>query len=232
MNGVALARAARVLRPDIPILLTTGYSGQMSEGLDAFKDSLPLLRKPYRRAELAQKIGEALAAPVCRTPASLKVLLVEDDPLVRWATEAMFAELGHAVTSAGTGREALRSLEAERFDVLFTDLGLPDIGGAELAREATRRAGHMRVIVATGHLDPEAGRGCPHGWFHLPSPTTAPIFSASWAPFWSVERPTTVPVRAIRRGRAPARRERSRCRRLPGRRRRDRHASSPRRRSG
>ena len=158
-----------MMRPDIPILLTTGYSGQMSEGLDAFKDSLPLLRKPYRRGELAQRIGETLAASGGRKTGPLRVLLVED-PLVRWATEAMFTELGHAVTSAGTAQEALRSLAAQRFDVLFTDLGLPDITGSDLARQATARASGLKVIIATGYQDSEAAGSATDGWFHLPKP--------------------------------------------------------------
>jgi PAS domain S-box-containing protein len=170
MNGVALARAARLMRPDIPILLTTGYSGQMSEGLDAFKDSVPLLRKPYRRAELAQRIGETLAAAAGRKAGPLRVLLVEDDPLVRWATEAMFVELGHAVTSAATGQEALRSLATERFDVLFTDLGLPDIAGSDLARQAKARAGDLRVIIATGYQDSDPAGEAAEGWFQLAKP--------------------------------------------------------------
>jgi PAS domain S-box-containing protein len=169
MNGVALARAARAMRPDLPILLTTGYSGQMSEGLDAFKDSLPLLRKPYRRAELGQKIREALATSVRKRMGPLKVLLVEDDPLVRWATLAMFEELGHAVTAAATAREALQSLDAERFDVLFTDLGLPDSSGIDLAREALSRAGGLKVVIATGYHEIDAGSSG-GGWVRLPKP--------------------------------------------------------------
>jgi PAS domain S-box-containing protein len=171
MNGVALARAARSMRPDLPILLTTGYSGQMSAGLDAFKDSLPLLRKPYRRAELAQKIREALsAAPPRRSTGPLKVLLVEDDPLVRWATLAMFEELGHAVTATATAREALQSLEAERFDVLFTDLGLPDSSGIDLAREALSRVQGLKVVIATGYQESDPGGAQTGSWVRLPKP--------------------------------------------------------------
>jgi CheY-like chemotaxis protein len=170
MNGVALARAARSMRPDLPILLTTGYSGQMSEGLDSFKDSLPLLRKPYRRAELAQKIREGLASAPAKRPAGpMKVLLVEDDPLVRWATLAMFEELGHAVTAVGTAREALQSLQAERFDVLFTDLGLPDSSGIDLAREALGQIAGLKVVIATGYQDADPGSAA-GGWVRLPKP--------------------------------------------------------------
>ena len=170
MNGVALAKAARSLRPDLPVLLTTGYSGQTAGGLDAFQDSLPLLRKPYRRSELAQKIREALTAKPRKSAGPLKVLLVEDDALVRWATLAMFEELGHAVTAVASAREALQSLAAERFDVLFTDVGLPDSSGIDLAREALGRVSGLKVVLATGYQESEAAGGAGGGWVRLPKP--------------------------------------------------------------
>ena len=55
MNGVELAAAARAIRPDLPILLATGYA-ELPE--DAPSD-LPRLEKPFRQEELGQKI-EAL----------------------------------------------------------------------------------------------------------------------------------------------------------------------------
>ena len=109
-------------------------------------------------------------ANLATSPAPWVILFVEDDPLVRWATEAMFVELGHAVTSAATGQEALRSLATERFDVLFTDLGLPDIAGSDLARQATARAGDLRVIIATGYQDSDLAGEPAEGWFHLAKP--------------------------------------------------------------
>jgi CheY-like chemotaxis protein len=53
LDGIELARQVRQRRPDIPILLTTGYSG-------ARKSEFPILRKPYQLHELS----EALAALV------------------------------------------------------------------------------------------------------------------------------------------------------------------------
>ncbi len=56
VSGLELVRAARRLRPDLRIMLTSGYSGQALEGgLD-----FPLVKKPYRLAELIRRIGEAL----------------------------------------------------------------------------------------------------------------------------------------------------------------------------
>jgi DNA-binding LytR/AlgR family response regulator len=53
MNGFELARAVRSRRPELPILLTTGYSEAVSvEGAREF----PIVAKPYRAADVAQAI--------------------------------------------------------------------------------------------------------------------------------------------------------------------------------
>ena len=60
MNGVELATSVRGEYPDIQILLTTGYSDR---ALDAESRNFPLVRKPWRRAELAQRIRTLLEGP-------------------------------------------------------------------------------------------------------------------------------------------------------------------------
>ena len=58
-TGLELARELRGLRPDLPVLMTTGYAGEM---LDVeLVDGLPLIRKPYRQEELSEAIRRALA---------------------------------------------------------------------------------------------------------------------------------------------------------------------------
>ncbi|TCO43304.1 PAS domain S-box protein [Dokdonella fugitiva] len=58
INGIELAREARLLRPGLPVLLTSGYE---RTGEDIDDPSLPLLRKPYRREALAEAIDRLFA---------------------------------------------------------------------------------------------------------------------------------------------------------------------------
>jgi CheY-like chemotaxis protein len=60
MTGRALAEAARALRPDLRILYTSGYTDSAIGRHDRFDAEIPLLSKPYRSADLAQYIREAL----------------------------------------------------------------------------------------------------------------------------------------------------------------------------
>jgi CheY-like chemotaxis protein len=56
MTGVELAEAARAVRPDLPILLTTGYA-ELPEGLAC---DLPRLEKPFQEDQLVRKLNEVL----------------------------------------------------------------------------------------------------------------------------------------------------------------------------
>ncbi|MGH8030511.1 MAG: ATP-binding protein, partial [Arenimonas sp.] len=59
LDGYALARAARALRPELPVLLTSGYN-ESSIGRDTSGESFELLRKPYRREQLADALRRRL----------------------------------------------------------------------------------------------------------------------------------------------------------------------------
>lgn len=60
MNGIDLARAARRCRPEIKVLLTSGYAG--FDSASGQGSEFPVLPKPYRRAELARRVRAALDA--------------------------------------------------------------------------------------------------------------------------------------------------------------------------
>lgn len=62
MDGIGLMREAKRLRPDLPIVLTSGYTD--AGGGDAIPGDVPLLRKPYMREDLASEIGRLLARRV------------------------------------------------------------------------------------------------------------------------------------------------------------------------
>ncbi len=86
---------------------------------------------------------------VGETPAR-RVLLVEDDPLIRMATADTLVDIGHDVLEAGSAEDALRLLDREAVDLLITDVTLPGMGGGDLAVEARRRLPALGVIFATG----------------------------------------------------------------------------------
>jgi PAS domain S-box-containing protein len=82
---------------------------------------------------------------------ALSVLVVDDEEHVRETLADMLDALGHKVSVAESGRAALAALEEGRFDLVFTDLSMPEMDGWEVAREVRRRWPSVRVAVVTGY---------------------------------------------------------------------------------
>jgi len=76
---------------------------------------------------------------------------VEDDAFIRMDTAEMLQQSGHSVSEAASAEEALPKLGAGSFDILLTDVGLPGISGAELAKQARAIDPKLAVIFATGN---------------------------------------------------------------------------------
>ena len=91
----------------------------------------------------------------------MHILVVEDHDDTRSALEKWLARLGYEVAAAENCRDALKLLDNLRFDVLVSDIGLPDGDGLTLVNEAKRRQ-HLRRTVALaarpGDEDGEIGR--------------------------------------------------------------------------
>lgn len=179
LKSTELARKAKERLPGIAVLFTSGYTensivhgGRLDPGVD-------LLSKPYPREALARKVRHVLGnerqralaqVPPAAEPAVEKtplpaplrkpctVLLVEDDPLIRFSAAEMLRELDFAVVEAAHGDEALRHLDREDIQILMTDLNLPGMTGREVAREVQARRPGVHVVFATGEgFVPDAG---------------------------------------------------------------------------
>jgi PAS domain S-box-containing protein len=91
-----------------------------------------------------------------RTPASRKVLLIDDEQMIVEGITALLEADGIEVESVGSGFEAADAIARFHPDLVVLDLGLPDMDGSEvytLIRELDRE---LPVIFATGHGDPQA----------------------------------------------------------------------------
>ncbi|MFZ5779032.1 MAG: response regulator [Pseudomonadota bacterium] len=190
LRSTELARKARERLPGIAVVFTSGYTenaivhgGRLDEGID-------LLSKPYTREALARKIRHALhnrqqhatgiqpslgpAGAVQQSampePSSgLRVLLVEDDWLIRAATSDMLQALGHVALEAGDAEQALALLASEPVDLMITDLGLPGMSGEALAEKVGERWPDLVVVFASGYTDQPRLRSSGRT-MHLPKP--------------------------------------------------------------
>jgi PAS domain S-box-containing protein len=84
--------------------------------------------------------------------ATRRVLVVDDEPIVREVLADLLEEAGYAVLAAAGGAEALRRLdEGEAVDVLITDLSMPEIGGVALIEAAQARRPSLPAVLLTGY---------------------------------------------------------------------------------
>jgi CheY-like chemotaxis protein len=102
----------------------------------------------------------AAAQPVAKKPAAakqneqLRVLAVDDDPLVLMNVVDMLEDLGHHVTSVTSGADAIRQLQSEKtFDLLVSDHAMPKMTGAQLITDVMRRWPAMKAMLATGYAE-------------------------------------------------------------------------------
>lgn len=80
----------------------------------------------------------------------IKILLAEDDSSMREYLARALERVGYSVKAVGCGTEAMPLLQAESFDLLLTDIVMPEMDGIELAQKAGVIDPSIRVMFITG----------------------------------------------------------------------------------
>jgi len=80
----------------------------------------------------------------------IKILLAEDDAVMREYLTRALEKSGYSVSAVDRGTAALPLLEQETFDLLLTDIVMPEMDGIELAQKASELVPNLRVMFITG----------------------------------------------------------------------------------
>jgi len=80
---------------------------------------------------------------------TVRVLIVEDEELIRWSLRQKFESRGFEVAGAGTGDEALKALDGHVFDLIMLDYKLPDMTGLDILRAVRKDDPDVVVIMMT-----------------------------------------------------------------------------------
>ena len=91
-----------------------------------------------------------IVAEAPRPAGPLRCLVVDDEPDVGEVLGDVLASAGHTAVVVGSGVEAIERFQAERFDVVFTDLAMPGLTGWEVARRIKGLAPGVPVFLVTG----------------------------------------------------------------------------------
>jgi signal transduction histidine kinase/ActR/RegA family two-component response regulator len=107
---------------------------------------------PVRKAPVART---PVAAPSQKAPSALRILCIDDEPKIRRVLADCLEAYHHNVVLASSGREGLDLFSAaaaqrKPFDVVITDLGMPDLDGKQVARGIKAIAPRAPVVMMTG----------------------------------------------------------------------------------
>lgn len=94
----------------------------------------------------------------------IRILLAEDDQVMREYLTRALERSGYAVTAVDRGTEALPLLQSEHFDLLLTDIVMPEMDGIELAQKAGEVRPELKIMFITGFaaVTLKAGKAVPN----------------------------------------------------------------------
>jgi cAMP-specific phosphodiesterase 4 len=97
--------------------------------------------------------GSSGAAARDDVPLSLRILLVDDDALIRQLVSRQLSIFGHQTTAVEDGHKALSELAANHFHLLLTDWQMNELDGCDLVREVRKQGHQLPIILCSGWLD-------------------------------------------------------------------------------
>ena len=172
MDGLALAKELlhrKHIRPSALILLTSGIRPQDEREFQRLGITWQLL-KPAKQSEIYNAFVNALAAEPRLTPLSSPaatdgpihspgpkwhILLAEDNKVNQKLAIGLLEKMGHTVTVAQNGVEALECLANEVFDLVLMDVQMPEMDGFHATQEWRQReqnsGHHLPIVAMTAH---------------------------------------------------------------------------------
>jgi two-component system cell cycle sensor histidine kinase/response regulator CckA len=115
------------------------------------------------------------------TSRSGRVLIIDDEPLVRTQLRRTLELRGYTVIDAADGRSGLAAAQASSPDVVILDMTMPDMDGAEVLQRLRAGGSRVPVIISSGYLDASLELRLPRGQFQgfLAKPYGASDLSAA-----------------------------------------------------
>ncbi len=155
MTGLRLSEKIMEIRPDIPIIICSGFNERTSEEKAKELGIKVFLLKPYLLREMATTIRLVLDKE--KGPASVttkRILVVDDEEPIRTMLRKILEDSGYEVSEAPDGKVALWIYKVKHSDLIITDLIMPEKEGIETISELKRDYPEVKIIAISG-----GGRG-------------------------------------------------------------------------
>jgi len=147
-DGHAIAERLKTKRPEMAVLLMSGYGQDRFAGENQSGQSIDYLQKPFNAAALCAGVRESLQ----KHNQAIRVLLVDDDAAILGLLRQMLENSGYEVETAANGKLAIAAFERQRADVVVCDLVMPEKEGLETIRRLRAIDATARIIAMSGYF--------------------------------------------------------------------------------
>jgi DNA-binding NtrC family response regulator len=142
INGVQTFREIKKTSPGTLVVMMTGYAVQDLVDTALEEGALSVIYKPFEM-EAVFKLVDSISK-------SLKILVVDDNTLIRESLTEILATHGHEVVSAAQGDEALEKVRHGSFDLTLMDVNLPGSDGFSIFKQIQDISPETGVVFITG----------------------------------------------------------------------------------
>jgi DNA-binding NtrC family response regulator len=134
------------------VLYMSGYAGNAINNHGILPWDAPLLEKPFTPEALCETVRASLESP----PPALRILIVDDEPGLRDWLQDILSESGYRACTASNGRDARKRYQIEQFDLVITDLAMPEEEGIEMIMALRRKVPQLKIIAISGAFGRDA----------------------------------------------------------------------------
>jgi signal transduction histidine kinase/CheY-like chemotaxis protein/PAS domain-containing protein len=149
MTGDILSKEMMDIRPDIPIILCTGYSKRISEGRVNDIGIKAFAYKPFVKADLAKTVRKVLDGNHVRKKIR-RILVIDDEPGMLKLFTNKLAGKGYEILEAANGKQGLEIYHKSLPDLVITDIVMPEKEGIETITELKKQFPDVKIIAMSG----------------------------------------------------------------------------------
>jgi PAS domain S-box-containing protein len=146
MTGKELAGRLKPLRPQMRALYMSGYAENVIAQQGTLDPGVAYISKPFTPEALALKVREALGPP----RSAGKILVVDDEEGIRNLFWQVLTGAGYEVSLASDGQQALKLVQDREFDVVVTDLVMPEREGIETIQALRKEHRELKIVAISG----------------------------------------------------------------------------------
>lgn len=151
MTGMHFSREILKIRPDIPIIVCTGFSEKISPEIARKAGVRELLMKPVSLDDLAKTLQNILNPEEERDGTYQgRILIVDDDEPFRELIRQMLEPEGYEVVQAEDGKQAMRVQEETPADLVVMDIFMPEMDGIAAIVEFRKKYPDVKIISISG----------------------------------------------------------------------------------